>query len=99
MRAPSRPFPLPLLLVLAACATTHAPPAATPVPPAAAPSPAVPAAAAQPTLLEHVPAGARAAVVVRSSAFALLRKVALDDPALEADLSRHFVRTLGIDLP
>jgi type IV pilus assembly protein PilA len=38
-------------------------------------------------------------LVVRPSAFALVHKVALDEPALQADLSRHFLRTLGIDLP
>jgi hypothetical protein len=55
-------------------------------------------AAPSPSLVEHVPDGAAAALVLRRPVFEWLRRWTFDDPSLRAELGGYLERTVGIDL-
>jgi hypothetical protein len=76
--------------------------ACAPVSNQAASAPTVPEASygselAQASLLEHVPADATFAAVVRRNALGWLSELLAGDKAAKADLSQHFLAELGVD--
>ena len=97
-----RTRPLLLAFVLASACASQPKPAATPAvaaAPAAKPAPVAPALPpAQPSLLEYVPPGSVAALIVRRQALAEPLAYLAARPDMRAELRRYLVEHVGVDL-